>query len=263
MGVDYVVDLACEPKGALGTQEIVDLLKARSRAEYVRDMMRSQGDTRPLSEMTFETVVLRPEGPIREEVCVQALFDDAQALDPLAEHCDGCEARCAPRPFGCVGYVSYPITAASEAWLLEQLPDRFDDSAGVMLDNAVRDFGWDGSYTRHLRAQGDRFFELDETPARAWPSGQRISGDQIWQILFGLGHLSPAHSMMCALFVGLIPHAIAAPALADLSRDTAQVAGYALRYDASHADLQIAELQRFFRAIGLAAAMNVTVLIDG
>ncbi len=263
MGVDYVVDLGCEPKDVLGTQEIVDLLKARSRAEYVRDMMRSQGDVRSLSEMTFETVVLRPEGPIREEVSVQALFDDAKALDPLASACEGCEARCTPRPFGCVGYVSYPVSAATEAWLLEQLPDRLDSSAGTMLESAVWDFDWDGSYTRHLRAQGDTFFENRASPRRTWGEVFQITGDQIWQILFGLGHLSPAHSMMCALFVGLIPHEIAADALGGLSQDTALVAGHALRYDIDHPDLQIAELRRFFRAMGLAAAMNTTVLIDG
>jgi len=263
MGVDYVVDLGCAPKEALSTQQIVDLLKARSRAEYVRDMMRSQGDTRSLSEMTFETVVLRPEGPTREEVSVQRLFDDAAALDPLAASCESCVARCTPRPFGCVGYVSYPVTGETEAWLLDQLPDRLDSSGGTMLENAVRDFRWDGSYTEHLRGQGDTFLELDTSPARRWPSGFEITGDQIWQILFGLGHLSPAHSMMCALFVGLIPHGTPPDALANLSRDTAQVAGHALRYGVDDADHQVGELQRFFRAMGLAAAMNVTVLIDG
>lgn len=263
MGVDYVVDLECSPKEALGVQGIVDLLKARGRAEYVRDMMRAGGDTRPLGELTFETMVLRPDGPQRETVSVQSLFERAAALDEHAPACEGCEARCRPSAFGCVGYVSYPVRASSEAWLLEQLPVDLDSAAGTLLTSAFADFGWDGSFTRHLRSQGDTFFEAREATPRRWSNGFTLSSDQIWHMLFGLGHLAPAHSMMCSLFMGVVPHHIGAEGLAQLSQDTARLGGHALRYDVEHEDHQLAELARFFRAMGLAAALNVSLLIDG
>ena len=263
MGVDYVVDLECAPKDALGVQGVVDLLKARHRAEYVRDVLRANGDTRPLTEMTFQTVVLRPEGPVEEEVSVQSLFDRAAALDPHAAACQGCEARCQPVPFGCVGYVSYPVREATETWLLEQLPADLGSPAGTMLASAFRDFGWDGTFTERLRAQGDTFFERRAGGQRRWQTGFTVTSDQLWQILFGLGHLSPAHSMMCALFVGVIPHHTNAEGLAQLSRDTARIGGHALRYDVDHEDPQIAEVARFLRAMGLAAALGVSLLIDG
>lgn len=263
MGVDYVVDLECGPKDALGVQTIVDLLKARDRAEYMRDMMRANGDTRPPSEMTFETVVIRPEGPVHEEVSVQSLYERAKALDAHAPDCDGCPARCVPEPFGCAGYVSYPVAGTTEAWLLEQLPAELDSAAGTMLASAFRDFAWDGSFTKHLREQGDTFFEERAPGVRRWGAELTVTSDQIWQMLFGLGHLSPSHSLMCALFVGLVPHRTTPEGLAQISRDTARVAGHALRYDVAHEDFQIAELGRFFRAMGLAAALNVSLLIDG
>lgn len=263
MGIDYVVDLECAPKEALGTQTIVDLLKARSRAEFVRDTMHSEGDVRPLSEMTFETVVLRPDGPIREQVSVQSLFDEAAGLDAHADSCAQCEARCRPCSFGCVGSVSYPIEPGTEWWLMDQLPESLDSSAGTMLTNAVGDFGWDGSHAARLREQGDTFFTKPDGIERGWDTGLHLSSDQVWHMLFGLGPLSPAHSLMCALFVGVIPHDTAPDALEQLSQDTAQVAGHALRFEVSHPEPQVAELMRFFRAMGLAAALNVDLLIDG
>ncbi len=263
MGVDYVVDLECPPKAALGVPGLVQLLKARSRACSVRDLLRANGDTRPLAELTFDTIVMRPEGPSEETVSVQSLLDRAAALDPHAPSCEGCEARCVPTSFGCVGYVTYPVRAASEAWLLDQLPADLGCSAGTMLEAAFRDFGWDGAFTRRLRAQRGTFFEQSSGAVRRWPSGFAVSADQLWQVLFGLGHLAPAHSMMCALFVGVIPHDTTAEGLAQLSRDTARIGGHALRYDVDHDDPQLAEISRFFRAMGLAAALGVSLLVDG
>lgn len=263
MGVDYVVDLECAPKDALGVQGVVDLLKARSRAEYVRDVLRANGDTRPLAEMTFQTVVMRPEGPVEESVSVQSLFDRAAALDPHAAACEGCPARCQTIPFGCVGYVSYPVRPSTEAWLLEQLPVDLGSPAGTMLASAFHDFGWDGAFTQRLRGQGDTFFEQSAGIRRRWGPGFSVTSDQIWQVLFGLGHLAPAHAMMCALFFGVIPHHTSAEGLAQLSRDTARIGGHALRYEVDHEDDQIAEVARFLRAMGLAAALGVSLLIDG
>ena len=263
MGVDYVVDLPCEPKQALGTQTIVDLIKARARAERVRDLFRAQGDSGPLSEMTFETVTLRPEGPVRELVSVASLLESAAALDPHTAACEGCVGRSEARAFGCIGHVTYPLRAATEAWLLEQLPDALDSTAFELLSRAVADFSWDGSYTVDLRGQGQTFFEARATPVRRWAEEFALSGDQLWQMLFGLGDLSPPHSLMCALFLGVIPHRTTAGELGALSDDPSTIAGFALRYDADHEDWQIRELQRFFRALGLAAALGVPILVDG
>lgn len=263
VGIDYVVDLECAAKDALTTQRIVDLRKARGRAESIRDRMRSQGDERPLSQMTCETSVLGPEGPVARTVSVQSLLDEASELDAHEGGCAACEARCVPQAFGCTGHISYPIAPPTEAWLMEQLPDRLDSSAGTMLTHAVGDFGWDGSHTRRLREHGETFFRQGQGIERRWDSGFALTSDQVWHLLFGVGHLSPAHTLMCALFVDVIPHATSPEALEQATRDTALVAGHALRYEIRHDDVQIAELARFFRAMGLAAALNVNLLIDG
>ena len=113
-----------------------------------------------------------------------------------------------------------------------------------------------------LEAAARRGMAHEATPRR-WGDGFTLSSDQIWHMLFGLGHLAPAHSMMCSLFMGVVPHHIGAEGLAQLSQDTARLGGHALRYDVEHEDHQLAELARFFRAMGLAAALNVSLLIDG
>src|SRR5689334_3812169 len=102
MGIDYVIDLECAPKEALTTEGIVNLVKARSRAEAILEMARQDGDQRPPSQITFK-VALNRQGKVEtQDVSVQALLDQAAALDEHRGHCANCPAnRDNPKGFGC------------------------------------------------------------------------------------------------------------------------------------------------------------------
>lgn len=264
MGVDYAVDLPCAPRTTFGTQAIVGMLKARKRADAVERMLRERGDDRPAHQLTFETVVNRPEGPVRETVTVQSLRDRASLLDTQSRHCEHCVARVHPEAYGCVGYVTYPLSVNAEKWLMARLPMDLDTTGGKMLRKAFNDFGWDGHYAEGLRTRGQTFFAGSAPQFRYWDDFS-LSSDQIFDVLFGLGSLEPAHSQMLALFFGVIPHDISPFKLSKLTQDPASLADLANKRMApvfgEHE--QNASLRSFLRAVGIAAALNRRLLIDG
>ncbi len=123
MAIDYVIDYGCVPKETLGTDGILDRLKARDRAATVIQLFRENGDQRPPSEMGFEMTRTTLEGVEETQVVVvQDMLDRAAELDPLADYCAGCPANVRGVPFGCVGFIQYPISARAERWLLDRLP---------------------------------------------------------------------------------------------------------------------------------------------
>jgi hypothetical protein len=204
MGIDYVIDLDCEPKQALTTEGIVNLVKARSRAEAILEMARADGDTRPPSEITFK-VALNRQGKVEtQDVSVQALLDQAGALEQHRNRCESCPAnRDNPKGFGCYDSISYPIEPDTEAFLLARLPDKLESAAGYMFSSAVRDFGWDGAQAADMRSQGETFFRLRRPLHRQWPE-LSISGDQVFHMMFHVGHIGTSHALMLALFFGFV-----------------------------------------------------------
>jgi len=265
MGADYMIELECRPKQQLTADGIVAKLKARSQAEAVLEMARANGDRRPPSEITFTTVLMRPQGRTEAEVSVQALLDEAEALTACEAECRRCPARPDAEAFGCKGYVNYPVQAATEQWLMSRLPDTLDGIAGHLLKSAVKDLGWDGSYTANMRAQGDTFFESRTPITRKWGglfSRFVLTSDQLWQMMFGLGSLQPSHCGMVSLFLGLPSHQEmigTAPPETTLALIQAEAA----RLIASGSGTQTATMARFVGAMAVAAALDVSLFIDG
>jgi hypothetical protein len=205
MGIDYVLDLDCEAKRTLGIEKIVELVKARSRANAILGMAREQGDQRPAAEVTFKIGVQRAGKVETSEVSVQTLLDQATPLDAHAGGCATCPAnRERATGYGCYDSISYPIEPDTEGFLLSRLPDDLDQPAGRLFVRAMKDFAWDGAQAAALRAQGETFFRLREAPVRSWPSGLSISGDQLFHMMFQVGHLGSSHAMMLCVFFGLL-----------------------------------------------------------
>jgi hypothetical protein len=206
VGIDYVVNLDCAPKKALTTQKIIALVKAKNQAETVIELLRRDGDQRPVEQLTFTHVVHRPEGPTEQEVSVGALLKQTKELDAHAHHCQACEANLFEQPYGCYGSISYPISAEAEKWLMSLLPKELKTAAGHMLRSAVTDFGYTGGMFLEMRPQ-EMFFE-SQTPVKrkwgSWLSGWTLTSDQLLEMLFGLGDLQPAHCKMMCLILGML-----------------------------------------------------------
>jgi hypothetical protein len=265
MGVDYVIDLPCAPKAALGgAQQLVALVKQRGQAESLLQLARTQGDTRAPDEITFQSAVMRPTGVEEREVSLQTLFD---ASAPLAAHeraCQGCPANCADRAFGCYGYIAYPVPAAAEKWLLGRLPRSLSCTAGHMLVKALGDFGWNGEHVAQMRAQGGTFFEARERIVATWGEGRKVlalDSDTLLEMVLFVGHVQPSHALMLSLFLGLLPHDLEVSELQQILQDPERMKE-AVELPV-HEDAAIAPLCAFLKALATAAWLDKNLLIDG
>ena len=123
MAIDYMIEFDCAPKRELGRGGILERLKERQRAREVIEWFRAAGDERPPAEMGFEFSQSTPgDSGAKQLIVVQDLLDHAAALDAYAGHCVSCPANRTGDPYGCTGFIQYPITALAETWLLDQLP---------------------------------------------------------------------------------------------------------------------------------------------
>jgi len=260
MGVDHVVDLECNAKRALGVEGIVNLLKSRSRADMILQMSRQNGDNRPPEQITFKVAVQRPSGVETQDVSIGMLYQQAAALDPHRAGCTSCPANAgAQAGFGCVRYLNYPIELHTEQWLFSRLPQDMQCTAGQFLQRAITDFGWDGAPSANMRAQGRTFFESPQPLTQRWPDGFTFTSDQLFHMLFHVGHLGSTHALMVCLFLGVVPHDLDPQILGDRNR-RAQTFALANIPPQEGQREQMAEV---LRALVMAARLEVQLLVDG
>lgn len=263
MGIDYVLDLACTPKQQLGVDVLVELVKSKTRADAVLEMVRKDGDGRTPDQIQFEVVLQTPDGTKSETVSVQTLIDQAVPLEPLRAHCAGCPANGDSPGFGCYRSIPYPIPEEAEAWLLGLLPDDIESTAGQLLVRAVDDFDWDGEHAAGMREQDDTFFESSQALAVSWGEGEHaieIDSNQIFHMLFHVGHLGATHAFMVCLFFGVVPHDLEVSALGDPAARARSLRTATVPQPPSEA---CEPLAAFLHALATAARLDVDVLIDG
>ncbi len=272
MAIDYVIDYGCVPKEALGTDGILDRLKARDRAAAVIQLYRENGDQRPPSEMGFEMTRTTLEGVEETQVIVvQDMLDRAAELDPLESYCAGCPANArnafkgSVTPFGCVGFVQYPISALAERWLLDRLPGIDEPLVWLLLRKGVEELNYTGKSVAPLRAD-PTYFEERRVAGRDLIEFV-FTANQAFELLFLLGNIQPAHAGIVLLLFGAIPRGVDAGQIVQIMNR--QLTGeeiardYPFQLTASEADDQtIAELKAFFYAVYRAWSLDLPLLLD-
>ncbi len=271
MAIDYIIAYDCVPKQTLSSNGILDRLKERERAEAVIQWFRQAGDTRSPSDMGFEFTKSTPDGEGEKQVViVQDLLDHVADLDPLEHHCKGCPANRAGKPFGCMGFIQYPITARAEAYLLDRLPVPDEPLIWLLLKKGIQEFGYDGSSVKMLRdvdnaEDGQRtYFELPISPQRRL--GEiRVSGDQMLEMMFGVGeHIIPNHAAILLLFFHAIKRDIEAADIQIISSPDAEIrtrTPFTMTADPSDDDT-VHEFLAFFHAMYIAWKLNVPLFVD-
>jgi hypothetical protein len=262
MAIDYVLALGCAAQRQLGVDRLMGLHRTRILARTALARVREEGDARAPSEIDVQITTRKPDGDAARGVRIQDLLDEAAPLDEVADHCAACPAGL-PREFACHRRIRYPIPEHVEEWLMGRLPRRLDCTAGALLARGLREFGWDGAPVAELRARGATFFESRAPYGVRWAGDGgaiEVSSDQLFQMMFLVGDLAPTHSLMLALFCGVIPH--------DTSlHDLKDPAGRARALEAAdlpaHPDPEIEQLAAFLRTLALAARLEVAVMIDG
>lgn len=266
MGIDYIVDLDCAPKRALSVEGLMGRLKGRDRAAKIIQLYRDQGDMRPPAQMAFEMVRRLPNGSEEVElIVVQDLLDAAQELTPWEGECVGCPANAGRRAFGCTGTINYPLSEASERWLLAQLPTNEHPLLFMLLGRALRDMGYSGERAAPLRAEPGVILASAQAPTRDL-GALTVSGDQVFEMLFLSGPIYPAHGSLLLQFFGAAPPDLEADVMMQLADPPSQ-AWIDAHFPFRHApdprdDGTVGALKAFFYALYAAYCLGVPLLLD-
>jgi len=262
MAIDYLLGVRCEPQERLGVERLVQMNRTRILARSALAHMRQDGDQRAPKDIEIQLTMRTTGGDSARGVTLQDLLDESDQLDIVADHCAKCPAEL-PREFACHRRIRYPIPERVEQWLMARLPEHLGCTAGALLVRGLGEFGWDGSPTAKLRAAGDTYFESRVAHGVRWesPDGSiEISSDQLFQMMFLVGHLAPTHSLMLALFLGVIPHDTS---LHDLKDAEGRAHALARSYLPPEPDPDIEQFAAFLRALAVAARLEVPILVDG
>ncbi len=213
--------------------------------------------------MGFELTRSTPEGEEETRlIVVQELIDQATELDPLAHHCQGCPANRSGQPFGCTGFVQYPVSAAAERWLIDRLPVPDEPLLWLLLKTGVEEFHYDGSSIRELR--GDQtYFEKPAATLRRFGEFD-FSTDQVFEMLLSVGPIIPNHAGILLLIFHIIPRNLEADAIMNISPAPPDaLIRHPLHIQPSgEDDTTISELKDFFAALYTAWTLNVRLIVD-
>jgi hypothetical protein len=158
MAIDYSIELNCEVRRALagddiaqGTHAILDALKARNRAVSTRQRLAEIGQNDDGYRIVVKEIVGQQ---VRErEVSLADLDQQAQRLSQHVEHCRRCCANLTGGMAGCTNAMSYPISQASEAFLMLRIQDGKSLTGGLLL-KAIKEMKLTGSPVAQMRRQG-------------------------------------------------------------------------------------------------------------
>ena len=262
MAIDYVLATGCVAQQTLGIGRLVELNRTRIIARSALAQMREDGDQRSPGEIEVQLTMRKPDGESARGVSLQDLLDESAPLDAVTVECETCPARL-PRELACHRRIRYPIPEHVEQWLMGRLPGSLATTAGALLVRGLGEFGWDGAPTAKLRASGTTYFESRAPYGVRWQGEDgpiEISSDQLFQMMFMVGNLAPTHSLMLALFFGVIPHDISLFELKDATGRSQALDNAALE---PQDDADVEQLAAFLRTLATAARLDHTVLIDG
>ena len=267
MALDYIIDFDCPPKQALGTPGILERVKARERAAAIIRLYRREGDMRSPREMGFEMVRAAADGSEETQVViVQHLVDAAAELDPLAGHCAGCPANRSGADFGCMGQIGYPVSPDAEAFLLNRLPEPPEAPLiWLLLKQGIRDFNYDGSSVRPLRAADRSIFSEPRSMRRALGE-LYVDSDQVFEMVFLTGTVQPNHAAILLLFFHAIERGTLEPLeitrLGTLPKEERVAMDFLIVAGAADDDRSTAAMRNFLHALYLAWRLDVRLLLD-
>jgi len=262
MAIDYLLGVRCDVQQHLGVERLIELNRTRILARSMLAHLYQDGDARSPKDIEIQLTTRMPDGDSARGVTLADLLEMAAPLDEVAASCAKCPAEL-PREFACHRRIRYPIPERVEAWLMTRLPATLQCTAGALLVRGLGELGWDGANAAKLRAAGTTYFESRVAYGVRWEGEHGVvemSSDQLFQMMFLVGHLAPTHSLMLALFTGVIPHDTS---LHDLKDEAGRRRVLAAASVAPEPDPEIVQLAAFLRALATAARLDVPIYIDG
>ena len=225
--------------------------------------MREDGDARDPREIEIQLTTRKPGGDSARGVTLADLLAEAAPLDEVTDAVRALPGRAAARV-----RVSSPHSLSdsrARRGVADGAAARHASrrTAGALLVRGLAEFGWDGAPVAKLRAAGTTYFESRVAYGVRWQGDDglvEISSDQLFQMMFMVGPLAPAHCLMLALFIGVIPHDTS---LHDLKDGPGRARVLANAHVANEPDADIEQLAAFLRMLALAARLDVPILVSG
>lgn len=263
MSIEYVVMHPCRAKDELPDGKLFEMVKARGQVETVLEHMRRDGETSPPSELTVTRMVITPDGKAEEEeISLQEKLDETAVVCNYETDCEGCPARLAPCPFGCYRAINYPISSATERWLLSRLPADDRGPAGSLLHNIIDKFACDGLRFGRLRSD-TVFFDSRRPQTRSWGgllSKWRLTTDQVLEMLFCNESIDAVPCGMLAYVLGVLPHDTD---LATVKDDAARLKALSeVRTEFPRGDEQIEQFGIFLEGLRVCAVLGVPMWVS-
>lgn len=189
MGMDVFIQRDCAPQLTLGSAFLDAMAFRRKTALFFSSHVMVDGQRRevelPPDGLPMQTTL--GDGRVETVVVTRAMAEQAAVqLQPLSSHCSGCPVNHSREPFGCHGFVSYPIPASTERWLMEVASSM--GVAAAVATNLLTSLGITGATVAALRARHGVFFEAQVATIAEWTSSDdqviRLSSDALMELVF-------------------------------------------------------------------------------
>ncbi len=133
----------------------------------------------------------------------------------------------------------------------------------MLLREGLRSMQSDGSRVNDLRREDQPFFEEHTVLARSLGE-LSVNSNQLFEMLFLVGHLNPSYAAPLLVFFKVIPRTMDADEMMALSQspeDAAERYPFLLEAE-SDDDRSTRQIKRFLRALYLAWVLKVRLLLD-
>lgn len=210
MGLDLITQRNCDIKEQIPQVELLNQIKERNRGFTVLKMLMDSGKSREEGLQTSFTQVLQTiDGTQNVSVKISDLIERTNHLDGLGDTCKNCPVS-QGNPFGCIGFISYPISQKCERWLASIAEE--SNEKGLPYSTTllfIEDQNITGQRIKQMRNHGQTFFE-SSTPAEIVLSKslfkkKSIDTDRLLDVTFLQGVMQTTHiNYLLMLFGGIV-----------------------------------------------------------
>ncbi len=214
MGLDLITQRDCEIKEVVPQNELLNQIKDRNRGFAVLNMIVESGKSREEAlETSFIQTLQTPEGTKNINVKVSDLIEKTSHLVALGRKCGNCPVS-QNKPFGCIGFVSYPVSQKCEKWLTSIAEESY--IKGLPYSTIIvfiEDQNINGQRISEMRKHGQTFFESAKPTeivlSKSLFKKKTINTDKLLDVTFLNGLMQTTHiNYLLMLFGGIVSDTI-------------------------------------------------------
>lgn len=271
MAIIYYLDFPCPVKEEVSPGRMLRLLYGQEHANEALNRARKQDPSVKPADVRVDLTLRDSNGrPRLVAGSVAEVQEQAAPLEKLAGHCIGCRANVTGQSFGCRGRVDFPISRRAEVLLMSRVRHSGGDPTATMLANYFENNGIKGNRASEMRSLAGIFFESGKSLARRLTDGRKVSSNQLFEMFFQHGSISPKHARFLLGMLDLVDFELPVeqplnqlPNLYVVEREDAGmvVQRTGLRLTALEKDRCTRQLQSFFGALLLASELGHEVWV--